>query len=341
MSVNDDMVLGRVIGLSGMALDRLMPLYVWLSPGAHIVRAGPTFRKMVGEEELTGRSLFDLMTLEKPRLVSSLPDLMALQGRRLTVSLKTAPDLPLRAMVVSLPAGVGAFMNLSLGVSFADAVDRWGLTMNDFSPCDHTVDLLYLREAIAATSHESKQLTERLHAARLVAEEQALTDTLTGLANRRAMDTALRRTVIDPHARFGLMHLDLDFFKQVNDTLGHAAGDHVLSHVADVLKSEVRRTDIVARVGGDEFVLLFRGCDDPKLLDRIAKRLIARLEEPTMFEGQPCRISASIGTTLSSQYEKPTVDQVLSDADLALYASKNRGRAQHTFYSPDLASGPH
>ncbi|WP_227284795.1 GGDEF domain-containing protein [Boseongicola sp. H5] len=328
-----------LVGLSGAALDRLMPLHVWLSPKGQIVRAGPTFRKMVREADIIGGSIFDLMKLKRPRLVSKLPDLMALQGQRLTLMLNTAPHLTLRGMVVALPGDSGAFMNISLGVSFAEAVAEWHLTLRDFSPCDQTVDLLYLREASALTSHESRMLTERLEAARIVAEQQALTDTLTGLANRRAMDTALARTLSNPQARYGLMHMDLDYFKRVNDTLGHAAGDHVLAHVAKVLRSEVRRGDIVARVGGDEFVLLFRDCDDPDLLDRIAQRLIRRLEQPTVFEGKTCRISASIGTTLSSYYTKPTVDQLLSDADQALYASKNRGRARHTFYTPDLAPG--
>ncbi|QBY01407.1 GGDEF domain-containing protein [Rhodophyticola sp. CCM32] len=323
-----------LIGLSGVALDRLMPLHVWLSPKGQIVRAGPTFRKMVGHVDIIGGSIFDLMTLKRPRLVSKLPDLMSLQGQRLTLTLNAAPHLTLRGMVVTLPGDTGAFVNISLGVSFAQAVAEWHLTLGDFAPCDQTVDLLYLREAIALTAQESQMLTERLQAARMVAEEQALTDTLTGLANRRAMDMALSRTLSDPQSRYGLMHLDLDYFKQVNDTLGHAAGDHVLTHVAAVLCAELRKSDIVARMGGDEFVMLFQDCDDPDLLERIALRLIDRLEEPTLFQDKTCRISASIGTTLSRYYTNPTVDQLLSDADQALYTSKKRGRARHTFYNP-------
>ncbi len=227
-------------------------------------------------------------------------------------------------------------MNLSLGLSFAAAVDECRLTLNDFSPCDQTVDLLYLREANVAIARESRNLTERLRRAKLAAEEQALTDALTGLRNRRAMDATLQDLAETPATRFGLMHLDLDFFKEVNDTFGHAAGDHVLAHVADILRGEVRSRDIVARVGGDEFVLLFRDCDDPDLLEAIATRLIERLEEPTLFEGQPCRISASAGSTLSSRYDQPDPDKMLNDADIALYTSKNRGRAQHTFFTDAL-----
>jgi diguanylate cyclase (GGDEF)-like protein len=277
-----------------------------------------------------------VITLQRPAVPEGLAPLLMLQGVRLRLCLKARPDLPLRAMVVPLPAGVGGLLNMSLGLSFARAVEDCGLTLKDFSPCDQTVDLLYLREANAAISRESRNLTGRLQTARKAAEQQALTDALTGLANRRAMEHALKAMTEDPLPRFGLMHLDLDFFKDVNDSLGHAAGDHVLTHVADILRSEIRGGDIVARVGGDEFVLLFRDCDDPDLLEAIGARLISRLEEPTVFDGQTCRISASAGSVLASRYDRPDPDRMLNDADVALYASKNRGRAQHTLYSEAL-----
>lgn len=330
---------GRVIGLSGRALDLVMPMHLWVGPAGKIVRAGPTLRKLAATGTQTGSDLFDVIDMRSPRVLSTLPALLSLQGQQLTLVLKVRAHLPLRGVVVSLPAGGGALLNLSLGVSFADAVRECNLTLNDFSPCDQTVDLLYLREAIAATAQESRSLTGRLLQARQQAEEQALTDTLTGLANRRAMDVALARILEEPAPRFGLMHLDLDLFKQVNDTLGHAAGDHVLSHVAAVLRSEIRGNDLVARVGGDEFVLLFHDCDDPKLLEGIAARLIARLEEPTLFDGQECRISASIGTTLSGRYTRPSADRMLNDADVALYASKRGGRGRHTLFRPGLEDG--
>ena len=322
--------------LEGGALDTLMPMHLWFGADERVVRVGPTLAKIAGEEQLIGQSLFDIIDLRRPQAAQSVDAILALAGTRLRLALFCRADLLFRGVVVPMLGGRGGFINLSLGVSFARAVADCDLTLNDFSPCDQTIDLLYLREANAAIAHESRSLTARLQSARQNAEAQALTDALTGLQNRRAMDATLKDMIEEPMARFGLMHLDLDFFKEVNDTLGHAAGDHVLTHVADILREEVRNGDVVARVGGDEFVLLFRDCDDPELLQSIANRLIARLEEPTTFDGQSCRISASAGSVLASRYELPSPDQMLNDADIALYASKNRGRAQHTYFDDEL-----
>ncbi|MEL7183095.1 MAG: GGDEF domain-containing protein, partial [Pseudomonadota bacterium] len=129
---------------------------------------------------------------------------------------------------------------------------------------------------------------------------------------------------------YALMHLDLDFFKSVNDTYGHAAGDCVLEKVGIILREQVRSDDLVARVGGDEFVLVFNNCDDVGLMQRIAQRIIARLEEPISFEGNTCRISGSIGITLSSYYADPSPTRMMAEADAALYASKKNGRSRAT-----------
>ena len=133
------------------------------------------------------------------------------------------------------------------------------------------------------------------------------------------------------------MHLDLDFFKAVNDTMGHAAGDHVLQQVARIMVEETRSDDTVARVGGDEFMLLLTGKLTHQVLERISARLIERLEEPIPFGAQTCKISASIGVVLSTAYDDiPDVTRLQEDADIALYASKHKGRACFTFYDPTL-----
>ena len=240
---------------------------------------------------------------------------------------------------MALPGDEGALLNLSLGISVLEAVERHALTSNDFAPSDPTVEMLYLIEAQTAVLAESRKLNMRLEGARLAAEEQAFTDTLTGLSNRRAMDHVLARLAMPPAVEpFGLMHIDLDFFKQVNDTHGHAAGDHVLQHVARILTEETRAGDMVVRVGGDEFVLICRGSDDPMVLDKIARRIIDRLEKPIPFGDIECHISASIGTTVSSRYAKLDPEQMMNDADTALYASKEQGRARHTIFGAPFAA---
>ena len=126
---------------------------------------------------------------------------------------------------------------------------------------------------------ESRNLNRRLDAARKAAEQIAQTDALTGLQNRRAMTQYLDQ-LITSRVPFACMHMDLDYFKRINDTFGHAAGDYVLRVVAQVLNSETRAEDCVARIGGDEFVLIFVRLTDPVFLQRIAQRMITKLEEP-------------------------------------------------------------
>jgi len=326
---------GRIIGLGGQSLDWLMPMHIWISATGGVVRMGPTLRKILRSQYDPGGQVFDLVRLGKPRDVDDIAALLALAGRKLNVQLKPLPGLTFKGVVVPLPGGVGGVLNLSFGLSVLEAVGRFGLTLKDFAPTDLTVEMLYLVEAKSAAMEESKSLNRRLQDARIAAEEQAFSDTLTGLKNRRAMDHVLDSLTDPPTGEaFGLMHIDLDFFKQVNDTLGHAAGDHVLRHVARILAHETRKEDLVARVGGDEFVVIFRDCSDLELLDRIAVRMISKLEEPIQFEGQQCRISASIGTTISDHYPVPQADEMLNDADVALYQSKRKGRAQHTIFVP-------
>jgi GGDEF domain-containing protein len=140
-----------------------------------------------------------------------------------------------------------------------EAVRRYGLTVADFAATDLTIEMLYLVEAKSAVMEELRHLNLRLHGAKAAAEEQALSDTLTGLCNRRALDLGLG-ALVQQGQTFGLMHLDLDYFKQVNDTHGHAAGDAVLRQVALVLREETRASDLVARVGGTSLCWCFPAC---------------------------------------------------------------------------------
>lgn len=336
---DQQVVSAAIAGISGEMLDMLMPMHVWFGPDGRVIRTGPTFTKLYGSDKLAGENVMDLFAIRRTGTQNSMATLLAMAGQRLSLSLTSLPDLPMRAQCVAMPENSGGILNLSLGLSFAEAVDVRGLTLHDFSPCDHTVDLLYLREAIAAVAKESRRLTDRLLAAERAAALRAATDELTGLANRRALAAHLDQLLWDSTKNFGLMQIDLDHFKEVNDTYGHHAGDAILRRVSSVLKSAIRDGDVAARTGGDEFVLVIRGTDDPETLDYVAQRVLRQLKSPVEFDGHEFEIGASIGTTRSSLYARPDADQMLRDADEALYASKRQGRGRNCFFEPPAPEG--
>lgn len=157
----------------------------------------------------------------------------------------------------------------------------------------------------------------------------ALSDSLTGLSNRRGFDDYAQRLFNrnrkDCHHPFALMLIDLDFFKQVNDVHGHAAGDLVLRHAAKILKSSVRSSDYVSRLGGDEFVIVV-DCAVIDIASTIAKTIIARISEPILLDdGNQARIGASIGIALCDSHGQ-TLEQLFDYADKALYQVKAAGR---------------
>jgi diguanylate cyclase (GGDEF)-like protein len=313
-------------------LDRLMPMNLCLSHSGHVFNCGPTLRKLFPVTRLRGRAFFSLFEIRRPGGINAPADLQARAGERLYLSLRDQPISGFRGIATPLADGKGMLLNLSFGIAVLDAVRNYALTDADFAATDLAVELLYLMEAKSAVMDELRQLNLRLQGAKTAAEELSLTDTLTGLRNRRALDLVMTG-VISAARPFGLMHIDLDFFKAVNDTLGHAAGDHVLREVARMLSEETRSGDTVARVGGDEFVVIFPNLCNAERMEAIARRMIARLDLPMDFDGQPCRISASIGMTLSSHYDPPKPESMLADADQALYAAKHAGRGR-AFLAP-------
>lgn len=163
-------------------------------------------------------------------------------------------------------------------------------------------------------------------------------DSLTGLFNRHRMAHSIETTLTAFRAakrNCAIMMMDLDRFKQVNDTLGHAAGDELLKEVASRLTRAVDKDCEIGRLGGDEFQIMLPDIDDRGELGEIASRVIAMLTQPYSLEEGRCVIGASIGIAVAP-HDGLTREEVVRSADLALYAAKNGGRGQYRFYSGDL-----
>jgi diguanylate cyclase (GGDEF)-like protein len=168
-------------------------------------------------------------------------------------------------------------------------------------------------------------------------------DTLTGLPNRRLfkemLDSAILRAPRDHHA-VGLLFIDLDDFKYVNDSLGHVVGDRLLRAVGESLRHTIRETDLVARLGGDEFVIIVQDLTEDESLavgnmTHIAEKVMAELRNPMLLDGQELLVRASIGGALYPR-DGANADELLRVADAAMYLTKETTRGGFTFFSQEL-----
>lgn len=166
-------------------------------------------------------------------------------------------------------------------------------------------------------------------------------DSLTGLANRHRMHKRLSNTLDAYRAArrsCALIMLDLDRFKQVNDTLGHPAGDELLKQVSRRLQTVLGKRGEIGRLGGDEFQIVLPDVDDRGQLGELAARLIQMVSQPYSIDGVRATIGTSVGVAIAP-YDGIDAEELVSSADLALYAAKGGGRGQYRFYSSELKDG--
>ena len=211
-----------------------------------------------------------------------------------------------RALAVPLATAQGV-----IGALVVRGADR-GLAWND----SERQRLEFVASQVAAACERSRQ--------RRQLEHMATHDPLTGLANRRRFQAALATTLAAAHDRrdrFALVYLDLDGFKAANDALGHEGGDRVLREVAQRLRASLQQADLVARVGGDEFVVLLPACPTPASVRAVVDRLHAALRPPVELEGHALTLRASAGVAIYPE-DGGTPDALLRHADRAMYAAK-------------------
>jgi diguanylate cyclase (GGDEF)-like protein/PAS domain S-box-containing protein len=185
----------------------------------------------------------------------------------------------------------------------------------------------------------ARDISARLRAEQIV-EFHAFHDALTGLPNRILFRDRLGHAIAEMRRRrkaLGVLFIDLDRFKVVNDTYGHLTGDHLLQQTASRLRKCLRETDTLSRIGGDEFVALIPDLDGRQDAEAIARKILSELAEPFSLGSEPFRTSVSIGVAVHPG-DGSNEEELIRNADLAMYQAKRKGRNGIVFFSPDLST---
>jgi len=209
--------------------------------------------------------------------------------------------------------------NVTVGKDYA--IGQLGIAFNKM------LGELKLREAAKQKAEEKLQ-------------HQALTDELTGLPNRRLLSDRLIQTLALAKREqnvIGVLYIDLDGFKMVNDSLGHRVGDLLLCQVTERLKSRIRLSDTLARLGGDEFTIILTKLNCKEDAENVGRGLLDVLIKPFVVENQEITISASIGISIYPEDSSDEID-LLQHADSAMYAAKRNGKNQLVYFTPELGS---
>ncbi|MDH3682801.1 MAG: diguanylate cyclase, partial [Acidimicrobiia bacterium] len=226
-----------------------------------------------------------------------------------------------RSPLLVLAAGVGA-----TAVAVALIVSGGGFTLDEVTRAS-TVGLLCAAVTAFASAWQRHHL-DRERRSLTQAEHDAKHDALTGLANRgelyRELEVSLRQAGVE-NTIFGVLFLDLDRFKLINDSMGHDVGDELLRIVAERLKAATRSSDVVARLGGDEFVLICRGLLSNDSVLAVVRQVLRSFTEPVKLDGHQQIISTSVGVAISTVDETRTPDELVRDADAAMYKAKREG----------------
>lgn len=195
-------------------------------------------------------------------------------------------------------------------------------------------ELGQLARSFQEMQQEIVEHLNQLNESRNALDHLAQHDPLTGLPNRRMFFERLQQAIANArrtHQPLALLFIDLDYFKEINDSHGHALGDEVLKAVARLLSSATREVDTVARLGGDEFVILFNVLEEPQDIQRIVHKLHERFQSPLRIDGLALNVRASIGVSRYPE-DGDSAERLMQHADRAMYAAKNDGRNTFAFH---------
>ncbi|HEX8949087.1 MAG TPA: EAL domain-containing protein [Dissulfurispiraceae bacterium] len=196
---------------------------------------------------------------------------------------------------------------------------------------ERTAELALTNEKLQKEFVERKRIEEEV-------KHMAHHDSLTGLPNRRFFNDILNFRVAEMNRRrkkLAILFLDLDRFKEINDTLGHDAGDKLLVEIAGRLRASIRGSDTVARIGGDEFNIILSDIARVEDISSIAEKILDSCKEPIALAGHELRISTSIGISIYPD-DSTGADELLKYADIAMYHAKENGRNRYKFFDPEL-----
>ena len=199
------------------------------------------------------------------------------------------------------------------------------------------IDITRLKQAEETLQRNNEELERRVEERTREIKYVANHDKLTGLLNRGQFVQQLNEVIGTPESEnIALMFIDLDNFKPINDTQGHDAGDQLLVGVGDILKSMLDPNDFAGRFGGDEFLVLMRNINQRSEFAGVCEEILRRLSAEIEIKGKPIVVAASIGVVYCDSHDYQSSDNLVNDADLAMYAAKRQGKSRYCFFTSAL-----
>jgi diguanylate cyclase (GGDEF)-like protein len=336
----------RQWSLSPPLFDTAFPFHLVIDQDLRVRHTGPSLRRLFPGIPQHARldSLFEITT---PKAAYTFGDIAARSRSMFLLRSVAKPAVMLRGQMLHDDQEQMLFFVGSPWVTDTSALAALGLTLDDFAVSDAVVDYVLLLQNQAASLETASELSTRLRDSTEELRRQAFHDSLTGLPNRKLFADRVQAALTGEHgfacAQSSVLMLDLDGFKAVNDSYGHSAGDELLRIIAKRLRHVVRSGDMIARLGGDEFAIFMEPGNDDQLdsmvVADVADRALAALREPVNLPlpaGVTVQTAASIGIAACS--DGATADDILRNADLAMYVAKSAGKDRYQLFEPTMHS---